>query len=105
MLTFLDGPLPKLDMDLGGHYTRSFARLQTSKMPKLYYTLIARALNIHFSTGWQIWTMFIHLDSDRYSLKSYGDVAYRIFGPWARHCVNVLQSIQLLFIVFRCGTL
>jgi hypothetical protein len=37
MLTFLDGPLPKLDMDLGGHYTRSLARLQASKMPKLYF--------------------------------------------------------------------
>jgi len=97
MLTFLDGPLPKLDMDLGGHYTRSLARLQASKMPKIYCD--CPCANIYFGTGWQIWTMFIHLDSDRYPLKSYGDVAYRIFGPWARHCVNVLQSIQLLFIV------
>jgi hypothetical protein len=41
--------------------------------------------------------MFCGLDSDLYPLKSYGDVAYRVFGPWARHCVNILQSIQLIF--------
>jgi len=51
------------------------------------------------SSGWQIWVMYIHLDSDRHPCKSYGDIAYRIFGPWARYCVNVLQSLQLLFIV------
>jgi Transmembrane amino acid transporter protein len=43
--------------------------------------------------------MFMNLDSDRYPLKTYGDVAYRVYGPWARHGVNVLQSLQLLFIV------
>jgi hypothetical protein len=43
--------------------------------------------------------MFLHLDSDRYPLKTYGDVAYRVFGPWARHGINVLQSLQILFIV------
>lgn len=40
--------------------------------------------------------MFLHLDSDRYPLKTYGDVAFRLYGFWARHTVNVLQSIQLL---------
>lgn len=64
-------------------------------------------LLISFSTGWQIYTMYIHLDSDRHPCKSYGDVAYRVFGPWARHCVNVLQSLQLLCIVsgvvLSCG--
>lgn len=28
---------------------------------------------------------------------TYGDVAFRIYGPWARHSVNLLQSIQILF--------
>ncbi|KAH8807775.1 amino acid transporter-like protein [Xylogone sp. PMI_703] len=48
-------------------------------------------------TGYQIWVMFIHLDSDRYPLKTYSDVAYRVFGPWARHATNLLQSLQLFF--------
>jgi len=49
-----------------------------------------------YSSGWQLWRMFLRLDSDRYPLKTYGDIAFRIYGFWARHTVNVLQSIQLL---------
>jgi hypothetical protein len=48
-------------------------------------------------TGWLLWKMFLELDSDRYPLSTYGDVAFRIYGPWARHSVNVLQSVQILF--------
>lgn len=43
--------------------------------------------------------MFLQLDSDRYPLRSYGDIAYRVAGAIARHTVNILQSIQLLFAV------
>jgi len=48
-------------------------------------------------TGWQIWQMFLSMDSDKYPLKTYGDIAFRIYGTFARHIINVLQSIQLLF--------
>ena len=41
--------------------------------------------------------MFLHLDSTKYPMKTFGDIAFRIYGTAARHCVNVLQSIQLLF--------
>jgi len=41
--------------------------------------------------------MFLGLDSDRYPLKTYGDIAFRVYGSTARHCVNGLQAIQLLF--------
>ena len=41
--------------------------------------------------------MYIHLDSDRYPLRNYGDLAFRIFGGWARNVVNVLQGFQLFF--------
>jgi hypothetical protein len=40
--------------------------------------------------------MFLMLDSYKHPLKSYGDIAFRIFGGWARHIVNILQSIQLI---------
>ncbi|KAH6676429.1 transmembrane amino acid transporter protein-domain-containing protein [Halenospora varia] len=43
--------------------------------------------------------MHMQLDFDRYPCKSYEDVAFRIYGGWARYCVNVIQSLQLLFIV------
>lgn len=34
------------------------------------------------------------LDSDKYPVKNYGDLAYRIYGNWARYICNVLQSGQ-----------
>lgn len=32
-------------------------------------------------------------------MKSYADCFFRVYGRWARHSVNVLQAIQLLFTV------
>lgn len=45
-------------------------------------------------SGIQLWKMFVGLDSTRYPLRNYGDLAFRVFGTWARHLVNVLQSFQ-----------
>ncbi|KAF2226910.1 transmembrane amino acid transporter protein-domain-containing protein [Elsinoe ampelina] len=47
-------------------------------------------------SGYLIWKMFLGLDSYQYPIKTYGDLAFRIYGPWARHGVNILQSVQLL---------
>ena len=47
-------------------------------------------------TGLILWRLFIRLDSVRHPLKTYGDIADRIFGRAARHVCTVLQSIQLL---------
>lgn len=47
--------------------------------------------------GWQVWKSFLKLDSDKYPMRTYGDLAFRIYGVWPRHVVNVLQSVQLLF--------
>jgi hypothetical protein len=41
----------------------------------------------------------MHLDSDRYPMKTYADAFFRVFGRWARHGVNILQAIQLLLTV------
>lgn len=41
--------------------------------------------------------MFLGLDSHQYPLRTYGDIAFRVYGAPVRHAVNVLQSIQLLF--------
>lgn len=38
--------------------------------------------------------MFIGLDSTRYPLRNYGDLAFRIYGKAARIGVNILQSFQ-----------
>ncbi|RDW57248.1 hypothetical protein BP5796_12698 [Coleophoma crateriformis] len=47
-------------------------------------------------TGWLLWQMFLKLDSEKYPLKTYGDLAFRVFGSKSRHFVNVLQSIEIL---------
>lgn len=43
--------------------------------------------------------MFLRLDSVVYPLKSFGDIAFRVYVPWARHFVNFLQTLQLIFTV------
>lgn len=50
-------------------------------------------------SGFQLWKMFLSLDSDRYPMKSYADAFFRVYGRWARHVVNILLVIQLLFTV------
>lgn len=47
-------------------------------------------------TGLILWRLFVRLDSARYPVKTYADMAERIFGRAARHIVNVLQSLQLI---------
>lgn len=47
-----------------------------------------------YYSGMQLWKIFIGLDSTRYPMRNYGDVAFRIYGTWARIGVNVLQSFQ-----------
>jgi hypothetical protein len=51
------------------------------------------------SSGFQLWWIYLHMDSDRYPLRGYGDMFFRVWGTWARHTINILQSIQLLFTV------
>lgn len=50
-----------------------------------------------FYAGWQIWRMFLALDSDKYPMRTFGDMGFRIYGKETRHGMNILQSIQLLF--------
>lgn len=45
-------------------------------------------------SGMQLWQIFVGLDSTRFPMRNYGDVAFRIYGNWARIFVNVLQSFQ-----------
>lgn len=54
---------------------------------------------MYHSSGFQLWKMFLALDSDLYPMKNFGDTFYRVYGKWARYAVNILQAIQLLFTV------
>ena len=81
--------------DILGPYSVPWAFAQMGYGPgvALYVTFGALA----GYTGWQLWRMFLMLDSNQFPMKTYGDFAFRIYGTIARHLVNVLQSIQLIF--------
>jgi len=48
-------------------------------------------------TGFVLWWLFLKLDTADTPVRNYADIADRLFGRWARHSVNVFQSVQLLF--------
>ncbi|KAG5363474.1 hypothetical protein CJU89_2648 [Yarrowia sp. B02] len=47
-------------------------------------------------TGWLIYRMFLKLDSPEFPMKTFGDLALRVYGKGFRWGVDVLQSLQLL---------
>ncbi|GAB7348843.1 hypothetical protein MBLNU459_g7551t2 [Dothideomycetes sp. NU459] len=49
---------------------------------------------LYLVSGILLWKQFIGLDSDKYPVKNYGDLAFRIYGNWLRYICNVLQSAQ-----------
>lgn len=81
--------------DVLGPYSVPWALSQMGYGPGIVLYTIFGALAGY--TAWQIWNMFLALDSHKYPMKTYGDIAFRIYGGVARHAINVLQSIQLLF--------
>ncbi|KAF8591690.1 hypothetical protein K439DRAFT_1401786 [Ramaria rubella] len=50
-----------------------------------------------FYTGMQLWHLYLRLDSKEYPVRTYSDLAERIFGRTCRHGVNILQTVQLVF--------
>ena len=47
-------------------------------------------------SGWLLYQCFLGLDSHEYPVKSYGDIAFRLYGQVGRYAMNILQAIQLL---------
>lgn len=50
-------------------------------------------------SGYLLWHIFLGLDSHQFPLRNFGDLGFRLYGPWARHILNVLQSLALLLIL------
>lgn len=48
-------------------------------------------------SGYLLWQMFLDLDSYEFPLRSYGDLAYRLFGQPLRWLMNLIQGFQLIF--------
>ena len=57
------------------------------------YTVFA---GLAIYSGYLLWDVFMGLDSYQYPIRSFGDLGYRLFGPWMRYLINTLQSIQLV---------
>lgn len=45
-------------------------------------------------SGYMIWKVYLALDSLRYPMQSFGDTYFRIYGPYARHFINIFQALQ-----------
>lgn len=52
-----------------------------------------------FASGYMIWRVFLGLDSSRFPMVTFGDAFFRLFGPKARHAINILQSFQMFLTV------
>ena len=80
--------------DILGPFSTGWAFSQLGFGPGISLYTVFGALSGY--TGYQLWRIFVQMDSDRYPMKGYGDIAFRIYGQWARHVANVLQSFQFL---------
>jgi hypothetical protein len=78
--------------DILGPFSTGYAFSQMGFGPGVALFTVFGVLSWY--SAYQLWRMFLQLDSDRYPMKGYGDVAFRVYGPWFRHVVNVLQSFQ-----------
>ncbi|KAM0247585.1 hypothetical protein ACHAQJ_009804 [Trichoderma viride] len=45
-------------------------------------------------SGFILWKVFLGLDSSRFPMVSFGDTYFRVYGPFARHFINIAQAIQ-----------
>ncbi|KAH8817436.1 transmembrane amino acid transporter protein-domain-containing protein [Xylogone sp. PMI_703] len=50
-------------------------------------------------SGWYVWGVYMHMDSDRYPLRDFGQAFFRVFGSEMRHFINVLQTLQMFMLV------
>ena len=78
--------------DILGPYNVPWAISRMGYGPGFALYTVFGALSTY--SGLQLWQMFVGLDSTRYPLRNYGDMAFRIYGNWARTIMNVLQSFQ-----------
>lgn len=84
-----------LTTDILGPFSTAWAFRQMGYGPGIVlYTIFAGFAGYG---GFLLWKMFLGLDSDKYPLRSYGDIAFRVYGQGVRYGINMLQSVQLLF--------
>lgn len=78
--------------DILGPFSTGWAFSQLGWGPSISLYTVFGCLSAY--SGYQLWRMFLQMDSDRYPMRDFGDVAFRVYGQWARHICNILQSFQ-----------
>ncbi|KAF8435462.1 transmembrane amino acid transporter protein-domain-containing protein [Boletus edulis BED1] len=81
--------------DILGPYSAPYAFAQVGYGPGVACFVVFGVMAAY--SGVLLWHMYLKLDSDRFPLKSFGDLGHRIFGNWFRIVCHVLQSLQLIF--------
>ncbi|KAJ9604342.1 hypothetical protein H2200_011176 [Cladophialophora chaetospira] len=78
--------------DILGPFSTGYAFSQMGLGPGVALFTVFGALAGY--SGYQLWKLYLQLDSDRYPMKGYGDICFRVYGTWFRHTCNALQSFQ-----------
>ncbi|KNZ72606.1 N amino acid transport system protein [Termitomyces sp. J132] len=87
--------------DILGPFNAPFAISQVGWVPGIVLYCV-NALSIilvglaALYCGLILWRLFIRLDSQKYPVRTYADIAERLLGNGARHVCTVLQTIQLI---------
>ncbi|KAG1857009.1 transmembrane amino acid transporter protein-domain-containing protein [Suillus subalutaceus] len=80
--------------DILGPYSTPWAFQQVGYGPGVACFFVFGILAAY--SGFLLWWMFLKLDSERYPVKSFGDLGHRIYGRWFKYLCNILQSLQLV---------
>lgn len=83
--------------DILGPFSVPWAFAQMGYGPGIALYTVFGGLALY--SGFQLYKVFLYLDSDRYPMKTYADAFFRVYGRWARHIINALQFIQILLTV------
>lgn len=79
--------------DVLGPFSTGYAFSQMGLGPGIALFTVFGALAAYF--GFELWSLFVQLNSTWFPVRGYGDLAGRIYGTWFVRLINVLQSFQL----------
>ncbi|RDW79580.1 hypothetical protein BP6252_04218 [Coleophoma cylindrospora] len=83
--------------DILGPFSTPWAFAQLGYVPGAFLYTVFGAFAAY--GGYMLYLMFLVLDSDKFPVKTYSDLALRLYGEWFAAVCNVLQAIQLFMLV------
>lgn len=86
--------------DILGPFNTGYAFSQVGFAPGVILYVVFGV--VAFYTGLLLNSLYLRLDSDRSPIRNYGQLAYRILGPYGKMISDIFMIVQL---VVNCGTL